>query len=115
MSALRRGETQDELIERAGMDGYGFNTCVVRATDSGPRVHATGAAIDPCWGDCIAVGFMPENSNVWHYSHFSPARARIIAMHLLRLAAMKEKQQPSKIDRDDKVSIGHQQSKGDDK
>lgn len=98
MSALKRGETQDELVERAGMDGYGFNTGVVYATDDGPRIGVNGP-MDNKWGDCVAIGFMPESGNVWHYSHFSPARARIIAMHLLRIAAMKEKEQPARIDK----------------
>lgn len=110
MTALRRGEVRDELIERAGMDGPTFNTCVVRATDAGPRIHITGGAFDPKWGDCIAIGFMEEGQHMWRYAHFSPARARIIAMHLLRIAAMKERQQPFKIDKDDKVSIRNQQS-----
>jgi len=83
-------ESQKALIERAGMTGPDFNTCVVRATDNGPRIHVTGAAMVPEWGDCIAVGFMPENQSFWTYSHFSPARARILAMHLLRIADMKE-------------------------
>lgn len=92
MAALRRGESREALIERAGMTGLDFNTCVVKATDDGPRIHVTGAALDQKWGDCIAIGFMPEDGNLWRYSHVSPARARIIAMHLLRVAAMKEQQ-----------------------
>lgn len=97
MGALKRGETQAELIERAGMDCYGFNTGVVRATDGGPRIAVNGH-MNNRWGDCIAIGFMFEGKPEWHYSHLSPARARVLASHLLRLAAMKEKGQPYKID-----------------
>jgi len=86
-------DRQKALIDRAGMTGPEFNTCVVRATDGiNPRVHVTGGAFDPKWGDCVAIGFMHEGENVWRYSHFSPARARIIAAHLLRVAGMKEQQ-----------------------
>lgn len=90
MTALRRGETQGELIKRAGMDGYAFNSGVVRATDGGPRITVNGP-MDARWGDCIGLGFMREGGE-WTYSNLSPARARIVAMHLLRLAAMKERQ-----------------------
>lgn len=106
MTALRRGETQAELIERAGMDGYGFNTCVVRSIDHVGRVGVTGVAYDVKWGDCIGLSFCREGSHEWSVMHLSPARARILAMHLLRIAAMKERQEPGAIDAPDKHSLG---------
>lgn len=107
MSALRRGENREALIRRAGMDGYGFNTGVVRATDSGPRIAVNGP-LDNAWGDCVAVGFMPEGQNLWTYSHLSPARARILAMHLLRVAAMKERSHMGRIDRIEPRGVGEE-------
>lgn len=90
-------ETQKQLIERAGMTGPEFNTSVVRATDAGPRISVSGAMLDPKWGDCVVVGFMNENESFWRYSHLSPARARILAAHLLRIAEMKEQRSGGRI------------------
>lgn len=81
-----------DLIARAGMTPSQYITGVVRNTDTrngDMRVHVTSAH-GPLYGDCIGVGWF-IGGNVWQVAHFSPARARIIARHLLIRAAALER------------------------
>lgn len=81
-----------DLLKRAGMDQYDFNTGVVRNTDTqngDRRIHVI-SHFDPAFADCVGIGWYGgENvmgQGIWHITHFSPARARLIAAHLLRHA-----------------------------
>lgn len=102
--SLKRGEPIGKLIERAGMDIYQNNTGVVRSTDDSFAVMVT-TAFEPSHGDCVSIGIKWPDSDpgVWKVAHFSPARARLIADHLLRHAKRLEASDPgmSKIDWDD--------------
>lgn len=75
------------ILERASMDKYECNTGVVRNTDARNgdlRVSVTSAH-DNAFGDCVCLSTY-IGDKVWTVRHFSPARARLIAHHLLRHA-----------------------------
>ena len=72
-------ETRAELLARAGLDYYLGNTGIILSTDGNFRVGVK-SAIDNRYGDCVSIEVMFENEpGLWHCSHFSPARARLIA------------------------------------
>lgn len=107
-----RAEDRVNLLKRADMNQYQFNTGVVVSTDSTSNYPnkppldfriAVNSAISNDWGDCIAIGFYDPTVKGWRYGHFSPARARLIAQNLVDRAEYLEKEEPSSvdIDRDD--------------
>lgn len=78
------------LARRAGMDQFAYNTRVVLPDDASLRV-----AVRPgfsTWGDHVGIGFMIEfeSNRSWYEGHFSPAKARLIAHHLLVMADQME-------------------------
>lgn len=94
MSALKRNEPIQDLLSRSGMDRFKFNTRVIQSTDGKFRVQVSNA-IENAWGDCIGIGVMMEDSPpYWYFAHFSPARARLIAYHLLEHAKLLERSDP---------------------
>jgi hypothetical protein len=95
------GETFDELLVRANMDMFAFNSGVVRGTDNTGRIQVT-SAMEHTWGDCIGVGYMIEGQRGWYFTHLSPARARVLAHFLLAAAMRREASDPGMkcIDRD---------------
>jgi hypothetical protein len=86
----------NKLLKRAGMNIYQYNTRAVRAT---PNDEHRRVIVGPCmrfdhlWDDCITLGLMlkPGESEITPVT-LSPARARIIAIHLNELADYFEKQ-----------------------
>lgn len=82
------------ILERAAMNIYQFNTSVVRSTSGEFRVMV-GASWDDNWGDCVGLRVMFESDpGKWMNASFSPARARIIAKHLVDAAARLEADDP---------------------
>lgn len=80
-----------ELLARAGMDEYQYNTGVVRNTNSAELDFRIGVSpgVDAKWRDCITITVNNPKTltdHTWTGAHFSPARARLIASHLLRVA-----------------------------
>jgi hypothetical protein len=92
MTILRRDESFNDLLKRARMDLYQFNTGVVRATDGDWRIAASSSTHEPEWGDCVHVQVYKEKDKFWNSMHLSPARARILALILVEAAARKERQ-----------------------
>lgn len=99
---------QEALLERAAMNEYNLNTGVIRPTVQGePRVMVS-SSMDRDWGDTICLSTMSENEpGMWKPSHFSPARARLIALHLITRAEELERREPSSktIDRDEDAKL----------
>lgn len=93
MTAIKRGEPFKKLLKRASMDIYAFNTGVVRGTDQKASL-IVDSGVDGHYGDCVGVGMRVGDSPFWTYTHVSPARARLLAMHLLRHADRLEKSDP---------------------
>jgi hypothetical protein len=89
MSAMKKGESLTKLTARAGMGQFQFNTGVIIGTDNQLRI-VINPAVETIYGDCVAVGFNNNKNHFWHYTHLSPARARLLAHHLLRHAARLE-------------------------
>lgn len=85
---MRGREGLKSLLKRAAMTIYSYNTGVVHPMDGNFRI-AVSSAFDHTYGDCVAVSIHHEKNNperFWQYTHLSPARARILALHLLRHA-----------------------------
>jgi hypothetical protein len=78
------------LARRAGMDQFAYNTRVVLPDDSSLRV-AVRSGSSP-YADHVGIGFMLEfkDNRSWFEGHFSPAKARLIAHHLLAVADLME-------------------------
>ncbi len=85
---------QEALMVQAGMDVYSLNTGVVRATVDDTRI-AVASSIDRDFTDCICIQWRGENDpkGTWRYGHFSPSRARILALHLIQRAEMIEQRE----------------------
>ena len=79
------GETLEALIARADMTMAEYFGGEVAGTD-GAGTFSVGHHHDNSWGDCVAVSVNREGERPWVVNHLSPARARIMASHLLRLA-----------------------------
>lgn len=77
------------LLDRASMDEVTLDGRVVFATDGSGRVGVLQSAGDD-WGDCVGVQFMLEGSVGWYQLALSPARARILARHLVLAAEHRE-------------------------
>jgi hypothetical protein len=92
---------RDALLARAKMNIFQWNTRVVRPTDDSFSVMI-GGAYDNHWGDCVSIGVRnpKDPPGEWRVSHFSPARARLIAEHLNQMAAYLEKEEPTSMDID---------------
>jgi len=93
-TVLRRRESFAALLKRASMSIFSFNTGVVRPMDEGFRIGVSSAH-NPVYGDCVGVSIHQERNNpqhLWQITHISPARARILAQHLLRVADYVERQ-----------------------
>jgi hypothetical protein len=90
-----KGESFDALLKRAGMNEYTGTTGITRSTDSTYRI-GVGRSLSSDWSDTVGVSFMDEqNPNQgWRYAHFSPARARVIAHHLIAAAERLEQSDP---------------------
>ncbi len=93
---FRRGiestlDNNEELYERAALNFH--NTGVTYSTDGVGRIQVT-SAISSDLGDCLTIGWLVENDSRghWYMAHFSPARARIIAGHLIRHAVLLEEE-----------------------
>jgi hypothetical protein len=86
-------ETRAELLKRANMDSFAANTGIVRSTDNNFRLGVK-SGMHP-YGDCVSIQVMFEkNPGLWYYSHFSPARARVIANSLIAQAEYLERNDP---------------------
>jgi hypothetical protein len=82
------------LIKRAGMSIFDYNTRVVLPADATFRVHVTNGMTP--FGDHVQIGICNEPGDPgapWHYAHFSPARARVIAHHLIEVSERLEASQ----------------------
>ncbi len=85
---MRGRETLKGLLKRAAMSIFSYNTGVVHPMDGNFRI-GVGTALDHTYGDCVAVSVHQERNNpdrLWQFTHLSPARARVLALHLLRFA-----------------------------
>ena len=81
------------LLKRAAMTIFQWNTLVVRSSDGtgDKRAVMVGSPFDKDWGDCIALS-IPLGNAVWQeVVILSPARARILAQHLIDCAERREK------------------------
>lgn len=81
------------LLQRADMDVFSLNTGVVRATAADGRI-AVGGSFDSDFGDCLSIRWRQDGDSQgqWRVAHYSAARARIIALHLLTRAEDIERQ-----------------------
>lgn len=82
------------LLKRAVMTIEDFHTGVVRSTCGVGRVGISSSARPQEWGDCCCLQMMFEGNPYWHYLHLSPARARVLAQHLLQQADRLEARDP---------------------
>lgn len=77
----------DKLLRAAQITKWDFNTRVIRPADKSYRVNVrTG---DNPYGDHVQIGICAEPGfpgAPWLVAHFTPARARVIAHHLLEIA-----------------------------
>jgi hypothetical protein len=74
-----------KLLERAAIHVFTLNLGVIRSTDNAGRIRIDYPT-DPRWKNCVSVETMREGDKCWQVSHFSPARARLIAYLLLQYA-----------------------------
>jgi hypothetical protein len=76
------GGSLGRLIERAGMDVAHFESGVVPSSDGRARI-AVGRSSEPEHIDYVRLEIMIEGDGdrLWQRSHFSPARARVLARH----------------------------------
>jgi hypothetical protein len=96
----RVGKKLKELLARAGMSIFDYNTSIVLGTDHKGRV-GTSVAFDHQWGDCVAITYNIEGGREWFVTHVSPAKARLLAMKLIERADYLEKRDGlNKIDTD---------------
>lgn len=100
---------QETQLSNAAMTTYDLNTGITIATDHAGRV-GVGSSSDSIWGDCVRLEYMIEGQRGWFRSHFSPARARLIAQQLLMQAEFIEKRygvkridEPNRFDNDLKL------------
>lgn len=85
---------QEALLKRAGMDEFQLNTGVVRATAQDGRIGIT-SSFDRDFGDCVCIQWRQENDPPaqWRVAHYSPAKARLIALLLIERAEAIEKRE----------------------
>ena len=93
---------QEALLDRAAMNVFSLNTGVVLSTGGEARVRVS-SHVDRDWTDCLTLSWHPENGpkGVWQFAHFSPARARLIALQLIERAEAIERFEPSSMTIDD--------------
>ena len=93
---------RNELLDRAKMNVFEWNTSVVRPTTPEGFTLWVTQSFDPAWSDCIGIGvrWPTDPRGEWRTANFSPARARLIAEHLLRMADLIEEREPSSKDID---------------
>lgn len=89
------GHTLSAVLARAGMSIFGFNTGVIGSTCGAGRVGVRANAAEP-WTDCVSLEFMHGDDGRWFPLALSPARARILAIHLLRAAEAREADDPGR-------------------
>ena len=87
------------LLTRAAMDKFSFASGVVRSTDN-EKTHkdrriCISKPYDVTWGDCVALTEYLGNSMWKEIALLSPARARILAEHLITAAERLEHDDPS--------------------
>lgn len=76
-----------DLITKAAMTVFEFNTRIVRPADKSFRINVATGALP--YGDHVQIGICAEPGfpgAPWLVANFSPARARIIAHHLVEVA-----------------------------
>jgi hypothetical protein len=81
----------ESLLTKAGMNRFQGVTGVVLSDDNNFRIGIS-SGMSP-WGDHIMISFAAEGQPTpyrWNFSHFSPAKARVIAQHLLEYAERME-------------------------
>lgn len=91
-----------KILKRCKMDKFEYNTGVVRgtATNEGDRRIAVGSHFGNMnWGDCVSIRWF-TNGGQWNVMHVSPARARLIAQHLLDQADRIEDEFPDSMNID---------------
>lgn len=85
-----------KLLDRAAMTEQELNTGVIRSTprDDDFRI-SIASSHDSMWGDCVAIGFRQasDGPGLWHVGLYSPARCRLIALHLLHRAKVIEQRE----------------------
>jgi hypothetical protein len=99
-------ESFDDLLKRAAMNVYAFNTSVLLSKDKHFRI-ASRMGFNS-YGDCISIEIMHEKTpGQWHYAHFSPARAKIFALQILERVEILENSDPGKecIDEDEDYKV----------
>lgn len=80
------------LLKRGAMDKFDWNNRIIEGTDGRHKVFI-GAAYDHVWGDCLSLSIHLDHMDGLFYPfHLSPARARLLAEHLLFYAAHLEKE-----------------------
>jgi hypothetical protein len=77
------------LASRARLSLSEVATRVVYTTDGQGR-FAVRTSGTPPWGDCVALEVMREGETPWWALNLSPARARLLAHHLIEAAAQRE-------------------------
>lgn len=111
LSFLLKSRYISKLLKRAGMNIYQYNTRVVFPTpddeDIRILVSESNMRFDKLWGDCLSIGIMlePGKPTIIPIT-LSPARARLLAHHLMEAASSIEKRQRRCTNIDKDISEG---------